>query len=167
MKKYIFLFLIITFSFATNVLILNSYSVKLKWTSNELEGILNELKNRNLNIYIEFMDTKILRPTLQRLKNLYDYLVLKYKKIPFDIVIVTDDNALNFVRDHLNSPIFNNSKIFFVGINNLDLANVLDKHRYAGVFEKKEPLANLNFAERIGYLKTFYVVGDNSNSAKL
>ncbi|GAX88164.1 conserved hypothetical protein [Lebetimonas natsushimae] len=166
MKKLIFFFLI-SFSFATNVLILNSYSVKLKWTRNELQGILEELKNKDLNIYIEFMDTKIFRPTPKRLKYLYEYLFQKYRKIPFDIVIVTDDNALNFVREHLNSPIFINAKVFFAGINNLDLVNILDRNRFCGVFEKKEPLVNLNFARKIVDLKTFYVVGDDSTSAKI
>jgi signal transduction histidine kinase len=166
MKKVIFLFLI-SFSFATNLLILNSYSVKLEWTRNELQGILEELKNQDLNIYIEFMDTKIFRPTPKRLKNLYKYLILKYKKIPFDIIIVTDDNALNFVRAYLNSKLFKHAKIFFAGINNLDFAKILDKNRFSGVFEKKEPVANLNFAKKIINLKIFYIVGDNSNSAKI
>jgi signal transduction histidine kinase len=166
MKKVIFLFFI-TFSFATNILILNSYSIKLEWTRNELQGILEELKNQDLNIYIEFMDTKIFRPTPKRLKNLYKYLILKYKKIPFDIIIVTDDNALNFVRAYLNSKLFKHAKIFFAGINNLDFAKILDKNRFSGVFEKKEPVANLNFAKKIINLKIFYIVGDNSNSAKI
>jgi signal transduction histidine kinase len=170
MKKLVFFFLI-TFSFATNVLILNSYSVNMRWTRNELEGILNELEKEenkhNLTKYIEFMDTKLFRPTPERFKNFYNYISEKYKKIPFDIVIVTDDNALNFVRNHLNSFLFENAKIFFAGINNLDLAKVLDKNRFAGVFEKKEPLVNLDFAKKITNLKTFYVVGDNSNSAKI
>jgi signal transduction histidine kinase len=166
MKKIIFLFLI-SFSFSANILILNSYSIKLKWTRNELEGILNELKNKDLNIYIEFMDTKIFRPTPKRLKIFYKYIFQKYKKIPFDIVIATDDNALNFVRENLNSHLFKNAKIFFAGVNNLSLADILDKNTFAGVFEKKEPLTNLFFAKKIVNLKTFYIVGDNSNSAKI
>jgi uncharacterized protein YueI len=115
MKKIIFLFLT-TFSFAVNILILNSYSVNFKWTRNELEGILNELKKikekNNLNIYIEFMDTKLFRPTPKRVENFFNYISEKYKKIPFDIVITTDDNALNFVRNHLTSLLFINAKVF-------------------------------------------------------
>jgi signal transduction histidine kinase len=170
MKKIIFLFLT-TFSFAVNILILNSYSVNFKWTRNELEGILNELKKikekNNLNIYIEFMDTKLFRPTPKRVENFFNYISEKYKKIPFDIVITTDDNALNFVRNHLTSLLFINAKVFFAGVNNLDLVNILDKNKFSGVFEKKEPVVNLNFAKRIVNLKTFYVLGDNSNSAKI
>jgi signal transduction histidine kinase len=169
MKKII-LFFLITFSFSTNILILNSYSVKLKWTRNELEGILKELEkneNKDINTYIEFMDTKLFRPTPKRLENFYKYISQKYKKIPFDVVITTDDNALEFVRSHLHSPIFKNVKVFFAGVNNLNLVKILDKNRFAGVFEKKEPIANLNFAKKITNLKTFYIVGDNSNSAKI
>ncbi|WP_024791514.1 HAMP domain-containing sensor histidine kinase [Lebetimonas sp. JS032] len=166
MKKIILL-LFTSILFSLNILILNSYSAKLKWTQNELNGILNELNDQNLNIYVEFMDTKLFRPTPERLKNFYNYIFNKYKKIPFDIIIVTDDNALNFVRKNINSALFSNAKVFFAGINNLKLAKILDKNRFAGVFEKKEPVTNLQFASKIVNLKTLYVVGDNSNSAKI
>ena len=88
------------------------------------------------------MDTKIFRPTPIRMYNYYYYLNNKYKNIKFDIIITTDDNALNFVRKYKNYPLFKNTKIFFCGVNNLNLADKLDKKIYTGVFEKKEPLAN-------------------------
>lgn len=166
-RLYLILILILPL-FAKNILILNSYSINLDWTKSELEGILNKLKNRSdLKIYTEFMDTKVFRPTPQRLKNFYSYLSDKYKKIKFDIIITTDDNALNFIRKYKNRSIFKKAKVFFAGVNNLCLAEHLDKNIYAGVFEKKEPLVNLKFIKKIDpEIKTIYVVADNSNSAK-
>jgi len=166
-RLYLILILILPL-FAKNILILNSYSINLDWTKSELEGILNKLKNRSdLKIYTEFMDTKVFRPTPQRLKNFYSYLLDKYKKIKFDIIITTDDNALNFIRKYKNRSIFKKAKVFFAGVNNLCLAEHLDKNIYAGVFEKKEPLVNLKFIKKIDpEIKTIYVVADNSNSAK-
>ena len=167
MKVFVFL-LFSVFLFAKNILILNSYSIKFPWTKGELEGILKKLNNReDIRIFIEFMDTKYFQPTPERIKNFYLYLSDKYKNIKFDEVITTDDNALNFVRKYKNSPIFENSKVFFAGVNNLSLASLLKKSEYAGVFEKKEPLVNLEFAKKIvPDLKTVYIVADNSNSAK-
>jgi len=164
--RFLIIFLA-TFLFAKNILILNSYSIKLPWTKGELEGILQKLNDRrDLKIFIEFMDTKYFQPTPKRVQNYYKYLKNKYKNIDFDIVLTTDDNALNFVREFKNK-LFKNSKIFFAGVNNLKLANKLPKNTYAGVFEKKEPLINLDFAKKIvKNLKIVYVVGDNSNSAK-
>lgn len=139
-KKVIFILLFVTNIFATNILVLNSYRVNLEWTNEEFKAITNVLNNshiENIQLYTEFMDTKIFRPTHYTNKNNLEYYTKKYKNIDFDIVITTDDNALNFVRTFKTKRIFKNSKVFFCGVNNLSLNNKLDKHIYAGVFEKK------------------------------
>ena len=70
MKKLFILFLLSVFSFGKNILILNSYSIQLEWTKGELEGILNTLQNqKHIKKYVEFMDTKIFRPTPLRMFN--------------------------------------------------------------------------------------------------
>ncbi|QCT94844.1 hypothetical protein FE773_06500 [Caminibacter mediatlanticus TB-2] len=169
MKFLLSFFIVVSFLFAyKNVLILNSYSIKLPWTKNEIEGILKKIGNRNdLKIYIDFMDTKVFPPTTKRMKFFYEFLKEKYEGINFDIVITTDDNALSFIRNHYNNTLFKNSKVFFAGVNNLGLAEYLDKKIYSGVFEKKEPLTNLKFMKKVDpLLNTVYVVADNSNSAK-
>jgi len=154
--------------FSKNILIINSYSVQFPWTKGELEGILRTLKScKNQHIYIEFMDTKLFKPTKSYVESFYKYIEQKYKKIPIDIIITTDDNALNFVIKHKDDKIFKNSKVFFAGVNNLSISNIIDRNFYTGIFEKKEPLVNLNFAKKIvKNLKYVYVVADNSNSAK-
>jgi signal transduction histidine kinase/vacuolar-type H+-ATPase subunit F/Vma7 len=168
--RLIFVVLIFLSSlFAKNILILNSYSIQLAWTKSELEGILSVLKNhKEVKKYIEFMDTKIFRPTPMRMYNYYYYLFNKYKNIRFDIIMTTDDNALNFVRKYKNYPLFKNAKVFFCGVNNLSLAKKLDKSVYTGVFEKKEPMENLKFAKKIkSDLKYVYIVSDASVSGTL
>ncbi len=169
MKKLFILFLLSVFSFGKNILILNSYSIQLEWTKGELEGILNTLQNqKHIKKYVEFMDTKIFRPTPLRMFNYYYYLEEKYKKINFDIVITTDDNALNFVKKYKNFPLLKKTKVFFCGVNNLSLADKLNKNIYTGVFEKKEPLENLNFAKKIKpNLKYVYIVSDATVSGTL
>jgi signal transduction histidine kinase len=167
-KLLLFLIFIIPLS-AKNILILNSYSIQLAWTKGELEGILETLNNeKHIKKYIEFMDTKIFRPTPLRMFNYYYYLEEKYKNINFDIVITTDDNALNLVRKYKKFPLFKKTKVFFCGVNNLSLAKKLDKNIYTGVFEKKEPLENLKFAEEIKPgLKYVYIVSDATVSGTL
>ena len=164
--KYILFFVITVFALSKNILILNSYSVQFPWTRGEVEGILKNLKDKNLKIYIEFMDTKLFAPTPDYLNNFYKYILTIYKNIPFDVVITTDDNALNFVIKH-KKDFFKNSKVFFAGVNNLSVKNIIDRREFTGVFEKKEPLANLAFLKKaVKNLKKVYVIGDKSNSAK-
>jgi len=163
--RYLVLIFFIVNLFAKNVLIINSYDPALVVTANELKGILSELNKRDdLKKYIEFMDTKQFSPTKEYFENFYNFLKNKYKDKKIDIVIVTDDNALNFVREYKNTPLFKNAKVFFSGINNLSLAKILDKNTYAGVFEKKEPVANYKFAKKIRDVKTIYVLTDGSTS---
>jgi vacuolar-type H+-ATPase subunit F/Vma7 len=168
MKKIVILLIVAVYSFAMNILVLNSYSTDLEWTEKQSDEIINSLKHvpiKDKNIYVEFMDTKKFPPNKERDKNYFNYLTNKYKNIAFDIVITTDDNALNFVRNHKNSYLFKNAKVFFQGVNNLSLYNKLDKNVYAGVFEKKEPLLQLKFAKKIiPNLKTVYVLSDTSVS---
>ena len=168
LRLFFIIWIWISLLFSKNILIVNSYSVQFPWTKGELEGILKTLKtDKNQHIYIEFMDTKLFRPTDEYIESFYKYISQKYKNIPVDIVITTDDNALNFVIKHKNDKIFKNSKVFFAGVNNLFISNTIDRNIYTGVFEKKEPLVNLNFAKKIvKNLKYVYVVADNSNSAK-
>ncbi len=160
------LIFITTFLFAKNILIINSYSPALVITSEQFEGVLSVLNNRNdITKYIEFMDTKQFPPTKEYFFNYYEFLKNKYYHKKIDIVVTTDDNALNFVKEYKDTPLFKDAKVFFSGVNNLSLANVLDKNFYAGVFEKKEPVSNYYFAKKIRKnLKTIYVLTDGSTS---
>jgi hypothetical protein len=169
MKKLIIL-LTAVYSFALNILILNSYSSDLEWSEKQSDTLVEKCKKLNIpnkHIYVEFMDTKRFPLTRERDREIFDYLTKKYKNFNFDIVIVTDDNALNFVREHKNHYLFKKAKVFFQGINNLSLANKLNKNIYAGVFEKKEPLLQLELAKQImPNLKTVYVLSDAFVSGK-
>ena len=170
MYKIFFLFSILFIDiFAKDILILNSYRESLAWTKIQNDTIIKSLKNskfKDIKIYTEFMDTKIFRPTASRENNLIRYYKNKYRDISFDVVFVTDDNAINFMQKYKNIKIFKNSKVFFSGVNNLSLAKKLDKDIYAGVFEKKDPLGNLEIAKKaVKNLKTLYLITDNTNTA--
>ena len=170
MKIFMLLIFIITTSlFGKNVLILNAYRQSFVWTQAELKGITDTIKKSDLDIvyYIEDMNTKVFRPTPQREQNLLNYYEKKYQNIKFDAIVVSDDNAINFVRKYKNTPLFKDVKVFFCGINNLKLANQLDKNIYAGVFEQKDQIANYNIAKHIDKnLKIIYIVTDNTVTSK-
>ena len=59
MKFLSILFILSNFLFAQNVLIINSYSSIFPWTKSQSDAIINGLqKNDDINIFVEFMDTK-------------------------------------------------------------------------------------------------------------
>ncbi len=162
-SKLILIFFFVINLYAKEVLVINSYSDDFIWTETQTDIITKKLKKLGISAYVEFMDTKKLRLTPRREKNILNYYKNKYKGFSFDIIFVTDDNALNFVRKYKNIKIFKKAKVFFSGINNLSLYNVLNKNIYAGVFEKKDPIENLKIAKTaVKNLKTFYIVADGT-----
>ncbi|MEA3384679.1 MAG: HAMP domain-containing sensor histidine kinase [Campylobacterota bacterium] len=166
MKKLFIIILFSIFIYANDILVLNSYSPSLQWTQEQSSTIVkNLLKNNELKIYVEFMDTKVFKPSKINDENFLNYFKTKYRDVSFKAIVTTDDNALNFVRKHKNT-LFKDSKVFFSGVNNLSLKNKLDKNIYAGVFEEKNPIENLEIAQKINKnLKTIYLIGDNSHTA--
>ena len=167
MRKILLVLSFNIYLFAQNILILNSYSSTLEWTKEQSHTIIDNLqKDKNRHVFVEFMDTKIFKPSKYTEENFLNFYNKKYKGIAFDAVITTDDNALNFVRKYQNTKLFRNSKFFFSGVNNLSLVQKLDKNNFAGVFEEKNPIGNLNIAKKaIKNLKTVYLIGDNSITA--
>lgn len=99
------------------VLVLNSYHSGYVWGDSVISGI-REVFNASevkVNIRYEFMDTKHIRPDVifRQLRELY---AIKYRQFQFDVVIATDNNALNFqllYRDEL----FPGTPVVFCGIN--------------------------------------------------
>ncbi|MEA3553383.1 MAG: HAMP domain-containing sensor histidine kinase [Campylobacterota bacterium] len=170
LKKLVVLFLFITNIYATNILILNSYRVDLGWTNEQFMAIkdtLTKSKIENIQFNIEFMDTKLFRPNEETQENRIDFYSKKYKNTKFDIVITTDDNALNFVRKYKEKDIFKKSKVFFSGVNDLSLYDTLDNETYVGIFERKNPIANFKLAKKIDpNLKTIYLLSDETLTAK-
>ncbi len=164
MKLLLYMLLISTHLFSQNVLVLNSYSPTSKWTTEQSNSIVKTLKtDKKINIFVEFMDTKAFKPNKRTEQNLLNFYVNKYKDINLDVVITTDDNAINFVIKNQKIELFKKVKFFFSGVNNLTLAKTLNKNLFAGVFEEKNPLANLKLARKIKKdLKTIYLVGDNT-----
>ena len=161
--KYIIILIIQLYVYSSDILILNSYSSTLKWTNEQSSSILNTLSSDKNNIYVEYMDTKRFKPTLKYKQDYIEFLKKKYSGIAFDVIITTDDNAINFVNRYLNVDIIKKAKIFFTGVNNLHLANILEKNKFLGVFEEKEPILNYKLSKKINNkLKIIYIIGDNS-----
>ena len=84
------------------VLILNSYHSGFDWTDKIMQGIESGFNGSDLTIdfYIEYMDTKR-RFDPSCLQQLYYLYQNKFSNFEFDAIISSDDNAFQFLLDHI------------------------------------------------------------------
>lgn len=142
-----------------NVLIINSYHKGLKWSDDILSGItygLNE-SEFEIEIYIEFLDSKRFLETKDYDQGLYKLFLTKYKEVDLDVIIVSDDFALSFMlaqRDSIFGPV----PTVFCGINNPHKY----PNTYTGVLENIEFLDNFKLIRNLhpNYSKIYIIVDD-------
>ena len=131
-----------------SVLILNSYH-KAAWTDSLLSGINSVLgKMPNLNLAIEYMDTKRINTEAyyQAIDTIY---YMKYSgTIPFDVILTSDDNAYRFALARQDG-LFKQAPIVFCGVNRFDEREIEDKPLVTGVVEKGDFQDTLAFAARV------------------
>lgn len=116
------------------ILVLHSYHQGMQWTQEIEQGIKQKLEQNlsDYKLYIEYMDSKRFNDLSKELGDLYRQ---KYKKIPPDIIISSDDNALNFILDS-GTEIFPEVPVVFCGINNLDEKMLSNRQQVTGIIEE-------------------------------
>ncbi len=128
-----------------HVLVLNSYHRGLSWTDSIVEGIESVLGgDSDLELHIEYMDTKRLYDEvyLQKLYEVYKY---KFSQMRFDVVMVSDNNAFEFVRQH-HDELFPGTPVVFCGINNFSDSMLAGYALYTGVVEVTDIESTLEIA---------------------
>ncbi|MBW1911178.1 MAG: PAS domain S-box protein, partial [Deltaproteobacteria bacterium] len=147
------------------VLILHSYHIGYPWTDNVSEGITSILnKEENVEIIYEHMDTKRYfdKPYLKKLLHIYKY---KYSGAIPDVIICSDDNALNFLLKN-RDELFTSVPIVFCGINNFTDSRIAGHKNITGVVENPDILGTLQIALRLHPgTRQVAVVHDQTKSA--
>ncbi|MDD2789935.1 MAG: ABC transporter substrate binding protein [Sulfurimonas sp.] len=147
----------------SNILIIHSYSQEYSWTKKQHESFVHFIQENfkaPLEISTEYLDTKRIAFTPQYGANFREYLQMKYAHSSPDLIYVTDDNALNFIR-YSEIPLFLNVPVVFSGINDLDLQAQLDVRRYTGVYEIKKIEKNIKLLKNFSpQTKDIYFLGD-------
>lgn len=117
------------------VLVMHSYHQGLQWTDNVNKGIQEVMDSLEdgYELDYEYLDTKQNPSTeyLQKLGELYD---LKLEKEKYDAIIVSDNNALSFVKDH-RDKYFKDTPIIFCGINHFKNEFIEGINNITGVAE--------------------------------
>ncbi|MDT8392050.1 MAG: response regulator [Lentisphaeria bacterium] len=102
-----------------NVLVINSYHTSYRWTENEVNGVISVLGKRGAiqaDVYIEYMDSKRFPAGYDLNWRFKDFIVRKYAGVHFSAIVVTDDNALNFMVDY-HRDLFPDTPVIACGIN--------------------------------------------------
>lgn len=145
-----------------HILILNSYHHGLSWTDNTVRGIKESLKSieKNIEYYIEYMDTKRFS-TEEYEDRILNLLKNKYRNFKFDLIFVSDNDALNFTLKHYER-MFKDTPVVFCGINNFHDEIIL-KHRkwFTGVAEETDISGTIEIALKLHpNAEKIYVIND-------
>lgn len=148
------------------ILILHSYQNGLSWTDSQEEGILETLHGSDfkVSIYIEYMDWKNY-PTKENLELFHSNLSYKYAKKRFDVIITTDDAALEYALEN-RAELFPKTPIVFCGVNEKGVKELLQgASNVTGVVEILDVDKTMEAALEINPgLKEIAVVFDNTES---
>ncbi|MGY0374043.1 ABC transporter substrate binding protein [Clostridium sp. JNZ J1-5] len=176
--KYIFILLLFcllislykTNSFATeshekHVLILNSYHKDVQWSDDIVEGITSVIKNgeKNINIHIEYMDTKNFHDN-GYIDSLYNFYKTKYKNKKFDVIISTDNSAFDFLSKY-SDALFQDTPIVFCGVNYFQDSMIKNRSNITGVVEDISLKETLDIALKLNSnIQNVIVISSNSST---
>ncbi len=149
------------------ILVLNSYNVGYSWTDNEIQAIQDFFADDpSVILQMEFMDAKLTNAPehFANLRQLYEH---KYHDATFDVIIVTDDDALDFIRRY-GAELFPGVPVIFAGINNFGSDQIAGMQAVTGVNEQADFTANLKLILRLQPEVTdIYVITDELTAGRM
>ncbi len=144
-----------------NILLLKSYHQGLQWDENIVKGIQSvfQPQKHDIDLHIESMDTKRIY-TEEHLENLRKVYQTKFRHIPFDLIIISDNNAFNFIRQHRDT-LFPNTPVVFCGVSFFRDEDIAGLDWMTGVVENFDAKGTIDLALRLHpQTKTIYVLHD-------
>jgi PAS domain S-box-containing protein len=149
------------------VLILNSYHRGFTWTDHQVDGIMGVLAQHlpELEPQVEYMNWKHF-PTPENFQRLYQLYQYRYARQKIEVVICTDNAALDFAAKHC-AALFPRAALVFCGINGFKDEMIADCSRATGVVEDVDPVGTIDLALKLQpAAKTVVVISDATESAR-
>ncbi|NMC31994.1 MAG: diguanylate cyclase [Veillonellaceae bacterium] len=147
------------------ILILHSYHYELAWSRELQRGIETAIAQAGLmaNFQTEFMDARRFESS-QYNAMLADLYAAKFQRRRFDVLMVTDNNALDFMLQY-RDRLFPGVPVVFCGINDFHASMLKGAADITGVVETLDFADTLSVALKLHpQIKNVYVFGDNSLS---
>ena len=165
--KFFLLFSILFLNFLQanelkEVLLIHSYHKGYIWTDDISKTIeKNFSSDKNIELTTVYMDTKRIDDP-SYLANLAKLYKQQFTNRTFDLIIISDNNAFDFMELYYDS-LFKNVPVLFCGINNYD-KNMLDKLTFkniSGVAEEVDIEKNFELISRLHpNLKNLLIIND-------
>ena len=146
------------------ILIVNSYHKGYLWSDRIMDGIDSIFTSfKEYDVYYEYLDSKR-NSSPEYMEYLKQIFVLKYSRNDFDMIILSDDNAFNFILQFRNT-LFKNVPIVFCGINNYDPSMIKGYCDITGIAEYYDPAKTQQAALILFPEKDLYIsICDNTES---
>lgn len=131
------------------VLIINSYHKGYPWTDNTVAGIESVLKDGKgtHELHIEYIDNKRVLDR-NHFHRLFLYYRSKFDQTKFNLIIVSDNEALNFVFRYRDA-LFPSVPVVFCGVNRFNEILQQKTVLLTGVVEEYDIAATLNIALKL------------------
>ena len=143
-----------------NVLILHSYHQQFKWATDITEGIESVLEDK-CNLQVQYMDTKR-QFDEEYQKILFDLIYHKHKKHNYQVIISSDNNALDFLRKY-HDTIFGTTPIVFCGVNYAVPDDFKEFENITGVSEEVDIEKNFQLIKKLQpKAENLYVIVDET-----
>lgn len=143
------------------VLVLHSYHSQMKWVQGIEEGIETYLDTSDYDLYYDYMDTKrVADPSY--IKQVYDQMIIKHSDEMYDLVLVSDNTAFNFILK-FGKRIFGDVPVVFCGVNNIDQYEGTITENTTGVVEEIDIKGTIELALKQNPMTdTIYVINDHT-----
>lgn len=125
------------------VLFINSYHPGYKWSDDITRALSTTFEEQgNIDLRIEYLDTKRVdnQEYLEQVNLLFEQ---KYKNTKLDLIMTSDDAALNFVFKYADT-LFPGIPVVFAGANFFDETRLKGYERFTGVSEEPEIAGTLD-----------------------
>ena len=153
---------------APNILVINSYNTEYRWTSDQYDGIMQSLalQKSEYRLYTEYLDWKRF-PDENQIRLQYEICRQKYLLQKIDVIITTDDRALQFAIDY-RDELFSGAPIVFSGVYRESAANFLAGRKgITGVYEDIDPDGTIRQALRANpRVRHAYVISEMTESGR-
>lgn len=168
LRKILLLCLFFTLPlFATQqkeVLLVHSYDKSYKWSDDISKAIETKFdQHKNINLTTVYMDTKKVATPLY-FKKLFELYKEQFKERQFDLIIASDNDALEFLNKHLDE-LFPNTPLLFCAINNFDMTLVSNIKEVTGVLEQVDLEKNFQLIRKMHpKLERLVIINDYSTT---
>lgn len=150
-----------------HILLINSYHQGMTWTDNITKEVIKKFSfpGSMYSLHIEYMDTKRIYND-EYLENLAKIYTQKYKNIKLELILSTDNNALDFLKKYRDT-VFGNVPVVFSGVNNYTDEMLNGYQNYTGIEERTSTVETIKAMIKINpKLKTIYILNDYLKTGK-